>query len=93
MSVSRLVAVTGCDSGLGWAVAARLAREGFITIAGMHKGIETEAAKALEKLCAHTFPLDVTRVESVQEFRKYVLTVLKDNPKYSKYLSCYHLSL
>ncbi|CAB3230011.1 unnamed protein product [Arctia plantaginis] len=33
MSVTRVVAITGCDSGLGWAIAARSAREGIVTIA------------------------------------------------------------
>lgn len=81
----RLVAITGCDSGLGWAIAARSAREGLVTVAGMYGGTETRAAKALNGLCAHTYGLDVTKPESVAEFKGYVDTLIKDNPGYSKY--------
>lgn len=34
MSWTKVVAITGCDSGLGWAIAARTAREGLVTVAG-----------------------------------------------------------
>lgn len=84
MSIIRVVAITGCDSGLGWAIAARSAREGLVTIAGMFKGTDTKAAEALRKLCAHPYSLDVTNPKSIAAFRDYVDCLLKDNPKYSK---------
>lgn len=34
MSWTKVIAITGCDSGLGWAIAARAAREGLVTVAG-----------------------------------------------------------
>lgn len=86
MSLKRVVAVTGCDSGLGWAIAARSAREGIITIAGMYQGTDTEAAKALKKLQAHPHKLDVTDAHSVAGFRNYVNGLLEINPNYSKNL-------
>ncbi|CAG9093714.1 unnamed protein product [Plutella xylostella] len=85
MAVTRVVAITGCDSGLGWALAARAAREGLITVAGMYDGTETNAAKALKALSAHPFELDVTRPESVVGFRDYVQRLLKDHPNYRLY--------
>lgn len=81
----KVVAITGCDSGLGWAIAARSAREGLVTVAGMYGGTETQAAKALNGLCAHTHELDVAKRESVAEFKDYIDALLKDNPGYSKY--------
>ncbi|KOB72955.1 Short-chain dehydrogenase/reductase [Operophtera brumata] len=63
-SITRVVAITGCDSGLGWAIAARSAREGLVTIAGMFQGTDTKAAAALRKLCAHPYSVDVTNPES-----------------------------
>ncbi|KAL0893114.1 hypothetical protein ABMA27_014748 [Loxostege sticticalis] len=71
MSGTRVVAITGCDSGLGWAIAARSAREGLVT-----------AAQALKKLCAHPCPLDVTDQKSVTAFKHYVDQLLRDNPDY-----------
>ncbi|XP_075973210.1 SDR family oxidoreductase shroud [Anticarsia gemmatalis] len=82
MSITRVVAITGCDSGLGWAIAARSAREGLITVAGMYQGVDTKAAESLEKLCAHPYSLDVTNPESVTGFRDYVRCLLSDNPNY-----------
>ncbi|XP_026313979.1 D-beta-hydroxybutyrate dehydrogenase, mitochondrial-like [Hyposmocoma kahamanoa] len=78
----RVVVITGCDSGLGWAVAARSAREGLVTVAGMYGGTESRAAKALNGLSAHTHGLDVTKPESVTEFKDYIDTLVKDNPGY-----------
>lgn len=80
----RVVAITGCDSGLGWAIAARSAREGLITVAGMYGGTESRAAKALNELCAHTYELDVTKPDSVSDFKEYTDALVKDNPGYSK---------
>ncbi|XP_011558869.3 D-beta-hydroxybutyrate dehydrogenase, mitochondrial [Plutella xylostella] len=85
MAVTRVVAITGCDSGLGWALAARAAREGLITVAGMYDGTETNAAKALKALSAHPCELDVTSPESVVGFRDYVQRLLKDHPNYRLY--------
>lgn len=82
MSLTRVVAITGCDSGLGWAIAARSAREGFITVAGMRQGVDTKAAESLKKLCAHPYSLDVTNIESIAGFRKYIKCLLNDNPDY-----------
>ncbi|KAG6445342.1 hypothetical protein O3G_MSEX003862 [Manduca sexta] len=82
MSITRVVAITGCDSGLGWAIAARSAREGLVTVAGMYQGVNTQAADSLRKLYAHPFPLDVRDPESVAGFRDYVKCLLKDNPNY-----------
>ncbi|CAK1596226.1 unnamed protein product [Parnassius mnemosyne] len=79
MSWTKVVAITGCDSGLGWAIAARSAREGMLTVAGMFKGTDTDASHALKNLCAHTYPLDVTDPDSVIGFRDYVQSILKDN--------------
>ncbi|KAJ8730069.1 hypothetical protein PYW07_017107 [Mythimna separata] len=78
----RLVAITGCDSGLGWAIAARAAREGFVTVAGMYNGVDTNAAEGLRKLCAHPYLLDVTNPESIAGFRDYVNCLLGENPNY-----------
>ncbi|XP_026753455.1 D-beta-hydroxybutyrate dehydrogenase, mitochondrial [Galleria mellonella] len=83
MSLKRVVAITGCDSGLGWAIAARSAREGLITVAGMYKGTETKAAQALMKLKVHPFALDVTDTKSVTVFRDYVMSLLAENPNYN----------
>lgn len=85
MSGTRVVAITGCDSGLGWAIAARSAREGLVTVAGMLQGTDTQAARALKKLCAHPCPLDVTDQKSVTAFKHYVDQLLRDNPDYSMY--------
>ncbi|XP_041977911.1 D-beta-hydroxybutyrate dehydrogenase, mitochondrial [Aricia agestis] len=85
MSWKRVVAITGCDSGLGWAIAARAAREGLVTVAGMYHGTDTAAALALKSLCAHPCELDVTDPASVTEFRKYVTDLLTDNPSYKLY--------
>ncbi|XP_013199629.1 D-beta-hydroxybutyrate dehydrogenase, mitochondrial [Amyelois transitella] len=85
MTLNRVVAITGCDTGLGWAIAARSAREGLITIAGMYHGTDTPAAKALKKLCAHPYPLDVRDAKSVAEFRDYVMTLVTENPRYKLY--------
>ncbi|KAJ2946088.1 hypothetical protein O0L34_g5007 [Tuta absoluta] len=82
MSFTKVVAITGCDTGLGWALAARSAREGLVTVAGMYQGTETKAAVALKKLCAHPCELDVTKQESVEGFRKFVQNVLESNPNY-----------
>ncbi|KAJ8728186.1 hypothetical protein PYW08_016571 [Mythimna loreyi] len=82
MSIMRLIAVTGCDSGLGWAIAARSAREGFITVAGMYNGVDTQAAEGLRELSAHPCLLDVTNPESIASFRDYVKSLLKENPNY-----------
>ncbi|CAG5050403.1 unnamed protein product [Parnassius apollo] len=80
MSWTKVVAITGCDSGLGWAIAARSAREGMLTVAGMFKGTDTNASRALKNLCAYPYPLDVTDPDSVVGFRDYVQSILKDNP-------------
>ncbi|XP_023941391.2 D-beta-hydroxybutyrate dehydrogenase, mitochondrial isoform X2 [Bicyclus anynana] len=85
MSWTKVVAITGCDSGLGWAMAARAAREGFVTIAGMYNGSDTEAAEALKSLCVHPYKLDVTDSTSVTEFGDYVKNILTDNPHYKLY--------
>ncbi|XP_063825430.1 D-beta-hydroxybutyrate dehydrogenase, mitochondrial [Ostrinia nubilalis] len=82
MSSTRVVAITGCDSGLGWAIAARAAREGLVTVAGMLKGADTPAGQALKKLSAHPCQLDVTDNKSVSDFKEYVDKLLKDNPNY-----------
>lgn len=84
MALKRVVAITGCDSGLGYALAARTAREGLVTVAGMLNGTNTEAAAALAKLTVHPCPLDVTEPESVAGFGKFVSDLLKENPDYSK---------
>lgn len=84
MSMTRVVAITGCDSGLGWAIAARSAREGLVTVPGMYRGVDTKAAESLRRLCAHPYTLDVTSTDSVIGFRDYVRCLLKDNPSYSK---------
>lgn len=80
----RVVAITGCDSGLGWAIAARTAREGIVTVAGMYNGVDTKAAESLKKLSAHPYSLDVTNAESIAGFRDYVRSLLNDNPNYSE---------
>ncbi|CAK1547227.1 unnamed protein product [Leptosia nina] len=85
MCWTRVVAITGCDSGLGWALAARLAREGLVTVAGMFNGTDTEASHALKSLCAHPEKLDVTNPESVAKFYDYVKCLLESNPKYKLY--------
>ncbi|XP_059047129.1 D-beta-hydroxybutyrate dehydrogenase, mitochondrial [Achroia grisella] len=77
---NRVIVITGCDSGLGWAIAARLAREGLVTVAGMYNGTNTKAAQALTKLNAHPFSLDVTNSKSVSKFKDYVMSLLADNP-------------
>lgn len=84
MSLTRVVAITGCDSGLGWAIAARAAREGLVTVAGMYNGVDTNAAIALKNLSAYPYELDVTKTESVAGFRAYINKLLCDNPNYSK---------
>ena len=84
MSIMRVVAVTGCDSGLGWAIAARSAREGLVTVAGMYNGVDTKAAEGLRSLAAHPHPLDVTNPDSIAGFRDYVKSLLNDNPNYSE---------
>lgn len=83
-TIMRVVAITGCDSGLGWAIAARSAREGLITVAGMYNGVDTKAAEGLRKLCAHPYSLDVTNLESITGFRDYVRSLLNNNPNYSE---------
>ncbi|XP_073944764.1 SDR family oxidoreductase shroud [Choristoneura fumiferana] len=83
MALKRVVAITGCDSGLGYALAARSAREGLVTVAGMLNGIDTKAATALAKLTVHPCSLDVTKAESVTDFGKFVSDLLKKNPSYS----------
>ncbi|CAG9786121.1 unnamed protein product [Diatraea saccharalis] len=85
MSSTRVIAITGCDSGLGWALAARTAREGLITVAGMYHGTETNAAKELAELCAHPHALDVTDPKSVTTFKEYVMKLLNANPNYTLY--------
>ncbi|XP_045497291.1 D-beta-hydroxybutyrate dehydrogenase, mitochondrial [Colias croceus] len=85
MSWTRVVAITGCDSGLGWALAARLAREGLVTVAGMYNGTESEASYALKSLCAHPHKLDVTDPESIAKFYGYVKHLLERNPEYKLY--------
>ncbi|XP_049868836.1 D-beta-hydroxybutyrate dehydrogenase, mitochondrial [Pectinophora gossypiella] len=85
MAVTRVIAITGCDSGLGWAIAARAARQGLVTVAGMYQGTETNAAQALKKLRAHTCELDVTRPESVAGFKDYVTKLIEDNTDYKLY--------
>ncbi|CAH0579300.1 unnamed protein product [Chrysodeixis includens] len=82
MSIMRVVAITGCDSGLGWALAARSAREGLVTVAGMYNGVDTKAAESLRRLSAHPCSLDVTNPDSVAGFRDYVQSLLNDNPNY-----------
>ncbi|KPI92986.1 D-beta-hydroxybutyrate dehydrogenase, mitochondrial [Papilio xuthus] len=85
MSWTKAVAITGCDSGLGWAIAARSAREGLLTFAGMFQGMDTDASLALKNLCAHPYPLDVTKTDSVIGFRDYVQAVMKDHPNCELY--------
>ncbi|XP_026488256.2 D-beta-hydroxybutyrate dehydrogenase, mitochondrial [Vanessa tameamea] len=85
MSWTKVVAITGCDSGLGWALAARMAREGLITVPGMYNGTATEASQALKNLCAHPFKLDVTDSKSVHEFSDYVKSIVKKNSNYKLY--------
>ncbi|CAH2106346.1 unnamed protein product [Euphydryas editha] len=85
MSWTKVVAITGCDSGLGWAIAARAAREGLVTVAGMYEGTDTEASQALKNLCAHPFKLDVTDSKSVIEFRDYVKSIVENNPNNKLY--------
>ncbi|KAM3961063.1 SDR family oxidoreductase shroud [Aphomia sociella] len=82
MSLNRVVAITGCDSGLGWAMAARSAREGLVTIAGMYHGTDSKASQALIKLNAHPYSLDVTDAKSVGLFRDFVMKLIADNPNY-----------
>lgn len=84
MCFTRVIAITGCDCGLGWALAARSAREGLITVAGMFNGTDTKAAKAVREFSALPFPLDVTRSESIEDFKGFVDRLLKENPTYSK---------
>lgn len=91
MSLTRVIAITGCDSGLGWALAARSAREGLVTIAGMLQGTESPAARALRKLSAHPCSLDVTDQTSVAGFKNYVNNLLLENPNYSKNKSLLNL--
>ncbi|XP_063618391.1 D-beta-hydroxybutyrate dehydrogenase, mitochondrial [Cydia splendana] len=85
MNLTRVVAITGCDSGLGYALATRVAREGMVTVAGMLNGVDSKAAKSLEKLKVHSCALDVTSVDSVAGFKEYVNGLLRDNPNYSLY--------
>ncbi|XP_050346469.1 retinol dehydrogenase 7 [Nymphalis io] len=85
MSWTKVVAITGCDSGLGWALAARMARDGIITVPGMYNGTATEASHALKNLSAHPFKLDVTDSESVNEFSEYVKSIVKKNSNYKLY--------
>ncbi|XP_063361814.1 D-beta-hydroxybutyrate dehydrogenase, mitochondrial [Cydia amplana] len=83
--MNRVVAITGCDSGLGYALATRIAREGMVTVAGMLNGVDSKAAKSLEKLKVHSCHLDVTSGDSVAGFKEYVNGLLRDNPNYSLY--------
>ncbi|XP_047529667.1 D-beta-hydroxybutyrate dehydrogenase, mitochondrial [Vanessa atalanta] len=85
MSWTKVVAITGCDSGLGWALAARMAREGLIIVPGMYNGTATEASQALKNLSAHPFKLDVTDSTSVHEFSDYVKSIVKKNSNYKLY--------
>ncbi|XP_068631768.1 retinol dehydrogenase 7 [Battus philenor] len=85
MPLKRVVAITGCDSGLGWAIAARTAREGLITVAGMLRGTETDASRALKNLSAYPYSLDVTNINSVVGFHEYVQSVINDHPDSTLY--------
>ncbi|XP_063533559.1 D-beta-hydroxybutyrate dehydrogenase, mitochondrial [Cydia strobilella] len=85
MNLTRVVAITGCDSGLGYALATRIAREGMVTVAGMFNGVDSKAAKSLEKLKVLSCPLDVRSLDSVAGFKEYVHGLLRDNPNYSLY--------
>ncbi|XP_047995252.1 D-beta-hydroxybutyrate dehydrogenase, mitochondrial [Leguminivora glycinivorella] len=84
MSITRVVAITGCDSGLGYALASRIAREGMVTVAGMLNS-DSAAAKSLERMKVHSCPLDVRSGDSVTGFKEYVNGLLKENPSYSLY--------
>ncbi|XP_050684089.1 D-beta-hydroxybutyrate dehydrogenase, mitochondrial [Leptidea sinapis] len=85
ITFKRVVAITGCDSGLGWALAARMSREGLITVAGMYNGTDTEAARALRSLSVHPHQLDVTNPRSIANFHEYIKDLLSKNPDYKLY--------
>ncbi|KAL4704950.1 hypothetical protein ACJJTC_013407 [Scirpophaga incertulas] len=85
MALTRVVAITGCDSGLGWALAARSAREGLVTVAGMYHGTQTDAAEALKKMRAYPCHLDVTDTDSIKKFKTFVNALIKKHPDYTLY--------
>jgi 1-acylglycerone phosphate reductase len=67
--------ITGCSSGIGKALAKEFRSKGFEVFAGARR---LEAMEDLKEVGIHTFQLDVTVQESVDEF-KYEVLKMTDN--------------
>jgi NAD(P)-dependent dehydrogenase (short-subunit alcohol dehydrogenase family) len=77
MSPGKAVLVTGCSSGIGRATALHLARRGFTVFAGVRKEQDANALRALgEPNLVPLCPLDLTRLDQIQEAAEFLATEL-----------------
>ncbi|CAK9813909.1 Estradiol 17-beta-dehydrogenase 2 [Anthophora quadrimaculata] len=77
ISSNQAVVVIGCDSGLGYSLALHCRQLGASVIASVLQ-IDGPAAKNLEQEGIHVYPLDVTQIDSVENFVGSVRTVLTE---------------
>lgn len=70
--------MTGCDSGLGYSLALHCRQLGAIVIASVLQ-IDGPGAKQLENENVLVYPLDVTKIKSIENFANSVRTVLTKN--------------
>lgn len=72
------IIVTGCDSGLGYSLALHCRKLGAVVIASVLQ-IDGPGAKQLENENVLVYPLDVTKIKSVENFVNSVRTILTQN--------------
>lgn len=70
--------MTGCDSGLGYSLALHCRKLGAVVIASVLQ-IDGPGAKQLENENVLVYPLDVTKIKSVENFVNSVRTILTQN--------------
>ena len=71
------VLITGCSSGIGFAIAQHLARIGLTVFATVRKEVDAEKLRRLDEpnlipIC----PLDLTRLEDIQP----IINTIRPNP-------------
>lgn len=87
------IAITGCDSGLGYSIALHCKNNlGLHVIAGVHS-TTSRGAQELVKNGIEIIEIELTNLESVESFTKSIQKLL-ESQKYRKYIyysdSCCH---
>lgn len=83
-SKSKVIVITGCDSGLGFSLAQHACESGFTVFAGF-LNLDSKGALELQRLFVgkiQSFQVDVTDSEKVKGAVGVVENFLKSNSKY-----------